>query len=727
MNKTFFLLIAFILFFGCGRNRVLLKVPSFKDNTPEILTGFYSVHQVVNGVPSEKRGSKFLGDFVYLYKDDFYENDIYFSGIKGSFLPDCYIKTQWSDTRPEFYWQEANSKEVKYPIEFINIKEKKLTAVFKRRDNSKETVELIFYKHQLSKGMKTMPIAHRGLCYQPPFNYDGIFPANTAPAFESALRSGYKGFELDVRITKDNRFVVSHDEDLSVSTTARGLVRNKNLSEVENVLVVKSAAIPENEATAKEAFIAAPLVSLHKVVNHFISDPRLEKIVVDIKPDTDERIYLAAKHDFGNLNKEQQRKVLFLTRNESSAKRLKEVCPYADIAIEGSIGPEPVTELEKYYPEAVGLPRKAHNTISFGANFLLAFKSIETSTEKIKEALNLSEKYDYKIVFWTFSKEWRLNYLRENEFFPDFLLLDVPYYKYALQQLRYMKGKIINQDSLNSSRETVYTNPIYKRMYNQYVKDFWFQSRTLIDVSYGIGMPNHYHSNNDFAKLGNWEIKLGRSELDQYSRTNIELNETYIFASGLNSDYLFGNSSNEYKISGDAFRFGIGFSDGLGYGGASISLIPYVSQLFSWTEVKGCGDSLSNVSATNIQDDCALIERYSGAYRFGERALYGLKIDILSAVQLNVNYETSFVYPRTLFMKWAGSYILMEAGYYGLGMALDKLVDDKPFIGPIVNIIVRGGYLYLFYLLKEKDMYWPFKTEAPLRYELFNFGVSYKF
>jgi len=82
--------------------------------------------------------------------------------------------------------------------------------------------------------MKTIPIAHRGVCYQPPNNYDGIFPANTVPAFEATLRSGYKGFELDVHITKDNYFVVSHDENLSVSTTVIGLVEDKNLDEFEN-------------------------------------------------------------------------------------------------------------------------------------------------------------------------------------------------------------------------------------------------------------------------------------------------------------------------------------------------------------------------------------------------------------------------------------------------------------------------------------------------------------
>jgi len=66
----------------------------------------------------------------------------------------------------------------------------------------------------------------------------------------------------------------------------------------------------------------------------------------------------------------------------------------------------------------------------------------------------------------------------------------------------------------------------------------------------------------------------------------------------------------------------------------------------------------------------------------------------------------------------------MEIGYNLLASVTGNWVDDNPVIGPIVNFVVRAGYLYTYYLLSEKNMNWPFSTEAPLRYEIFNFGVS---
>ena len=720
LRLTIILGLIIIVFSGCSGTGVLLKVPPFKDTIPEITTGFYGVHKIVNGIAQKQEGTDFLGKFVYLYKDDTF-NGNYFSGINGSFLPNRYIKTKWENSHPVYYWIDGNDEDTTGSIEFKTISENKLTAIFTTDKNRNEEVELRFYKHQLwSDQVKTIPIAHRGLCYQPPFNYDGIYPANTVPGFEAALRSGYAGFELDVRITKDNRFVVSHDENLHTATTIRGKVSDKNLSEIENALVIKSAAIPENGSTATEAFIAAPIVSLKKVLDLFINDPRLKTIVVDIKPDTDERISTAAAYDFKDFTESQQKKILFLTREKNSAKLLREICPYSDIALEGSIGPEPVEELEKYYPEAVGLPRGAHNAISFGSNILLAFKSVETSTEMISKAFELSEKYNYKLCMWTFSKEWRLNYLREHEFFSDFILLDVPYYKWALQQMRYIKNKDVKIDSTTYIAEEKYKNPIYKRVFNKYVNNFWFQSKTLVDLTYGFGKPNQYNFNSGFAQVGNLELKLGRSELDVFSKTNVELNENYLFFSMINSDFALSSAA-EDEITTDAYRFGIGKTDGFGYYSSSVSFIPYVSQSFTWTMLNGYSDSLKY---RNNYNDSDILNRYEGSFRFGDRALYGFKFGILSSVQINLNYETAIVFPRHLFLKWAGSFIIMQAGYSALSYGAGKWVDDKPILGPIVNTLARAGYLYVFYLLRKKDMNWPFTTEAPLRYEVFNFGVS---
>lgn len=52
-------------------------------------------------------------------------------------------------------------------------------------------------------------IAHRGL-----FDTNGKAPENTLPAFSLAIENHY-GIELDVQMTKDNKLVVFHDEDLN--------------------------------------------------------------------------------------------------------------------------------------------------------------------------------------------------------------------------------------------------------------------------------------------------------------------------------------------------------------------------------------------------------------------------------------------------------------------------------------------------------------------------------
>jgi hypothetical protein len=61
-------------------------------------------------------------------------------------------------------------------------------------------------------------------------------------------------------------------------------------------------------------------------------------MTVGIKPDTDENIYAAAKHDFEELTEVQQKKILFFARNESITKLLKILWSFSDVALEGSMG-----------------------------------------------------------------------------------------------------------------------------------------------------------------------------------------------------------------------------------------------------------------------------------------------------------------------------------------------------------------------------------------------------
>ena len=91
-------------------------------------------------------GSEFLGALVYLYKDDFFIDKKYFSGIKGSFLPNYYIKTKLVNSKNVYFWQDAENEDLKGDIEFYEITQNKLLASITNDKNEKEEVELRFYQ-----------------------------------------------------------------------------------------------------------------------------------------------------------------------------------------------------------------------------------------------------------------------------------------------------------------------------------------------------------------------------------------------------------------------------------------------------------------------------------------------------------------------------------------------------------------------------------------------------
>jgi hypothetical protein len=367
---------------------------------------------------------------------------------------------------------------------------------------------------------------------------------------------------------------------------------------------------------------------------------------------------------------------------------------------------------------------EAHNTISFGANLIMAFDSEETILEKLDSISELNSTYDYKVCIWTVTKDRRLNFLREHRIFPEYILTDAPYYKIGLQQLRYSEGRAIKFPTTRELlvKEDFYTT--YNELLNDHVLDFWFKSRYMLELSYGIGYPNQIDFKNEFAPIGNWEMKIGRSEIDKYSKKNVELSERYLFFSYLNST-IQSQEITESEIQTRSYRFGIGSTDGLGYyGGSGFSVTPYVGQAFVWTQLDDFSSSLKPEEGDTTSSDFNILNRYWGTYRFGDRVLYGIKTEISSKVQLDLYYETAVVYPRHLFWNWSGSFILAEAGYGLLSHFLDDYTEQQETFGPVINFVVKSLYLYGYYVLRESDMNWPFNTEAPLRYQILNFGVS---
>ena len=70
-------------------------------------------------------------------------------------------------------------------------------------------------------------IAHRG--------YSGRYPENTLPAFSAALESGAQGIELDITLSRDNHYMVIHDDTINRTTNASGYVHQFTKEELQQL------------------------------------------------------------------------------------------------------------------------------------------------------------------------------------------------------------------------------------------------------------------------------------------------------------------------------------------------------------------------------------------------------------------------------------------------------------------------------------------------------------
>ncbi|MCH4164635.1 MAG: glycerophosphodiester phosphodiesterase family protein [Lentilactobacillus diolivorans] len=73
----------------------------------------------------------------------------------------------------------------------------------------------------------TKIIAHRGS--------RGTRPENTLVSFQAAIDDGCEGIETDVHFSKDQQFIIMHDETVDRTTNGTGLVKDKTLAEIKQL------------------------------------------------------------------------------------------------------------------------------------------------------------------------------------------------------------------------------------------------------------------------------------------------------------------------------------------------------------------------------------------------------------------------------------------------------------------------------------------------------------
>ncbi len=65
------------------------------------------------------------------------------------------------------------------------------------------------------------------------------FDENTIPAFEASYKAGYRGFETDIRMTKDGQLVILHDSNLTRTTDTEGVVEQMTADQIRKARTKK--------------------------------------------------------------------------------------------------------------------------------------------------------------------------------------------------------------------------------------------------------------------------------------------------------------------------------------------------------------------------------------------------------------------------------------------------------------------------------------------------------
>lgn len=255
----------------------------------------------------------------------------------------------------------------------------------------------------------------------------------------------------------------------------------------------------------------------------------------------------------------------------------------------------------------------------------------------------------------------------------------------------------------------------------------WEKGKPTIEISYGLSETKHDKFKSSFAKVGFAEIKLGYASMDNDDGIVNEFNEKYGFISRLATS-LHSDKAKGSELSSDLIRFGFGRRSGYCYDFGQFRILPYTENSAVWSKLEmkdyPVGITYNSNDAVN---DTEILQRFDKEFRFGTSAEGGIRFELGHLISFNAGYETAVIFPRHMFWKHLGSFAIEAAGLNVIDNFVDEVFDSSPAATPIVNFLLKNGFSYAFYTLKKENMNWPFKTESPLTYETFKFGVTFTF
>jgi hypothetical protein len=282
---------------------------------------------------------------------------------------------------------------------------------------------------------------------------------------------------------------------------------------------------------------------------------------------------------------------------------------------------------------------------------------------------------------------------------------------YLLSFILLVSCNLFAQNEENSSEEK-------DEFFNFHLSEFLKAPTVTLD--YGRAKMNSRNISQSFSDNYFIELKLGFTNETEHFRADdlLKYRYRYFFVGNYSQNYGKSISDNS-RLDFDLWRFGLVTSTGFGYRFGSTSVIPYHSGSFIWSVIE-FDDAI-------YPEEQRTLDRIQGSLRFGTSTESGVRFRLPGNIVLDAGYERSLLFPRHLFFKWA-----MGAAIEGVGQSLvdnfvKEILKNSPYAVPVMSALLKGALSYGIYELREKNMHFPFNTEAPIAYDQFKFGVALVF
>lgn len=270
---------------------------------------------------------------------------------------------------------------------------------------------------------KTTFVSHKGIWK------NHVLPQNTLAALTAAVEQGYTALEFDIQLSKDDNFVLAHDDKLKRVTDCKGKISNSELEKLLTCNVDKNTTLPLTQLIVRKVKRPQSMTSLAQVLEKFLNQKKITTLMLDLKSTKNDRVLDALRNATLNIKDTQLfAKIIVISTSVETIRSIRNVYPEFRFSLEGKWGSEPLADYEKF----IKLAGKTHDLVSLNVGIFLGHEPIWKIFGRKKRFWRMLSNYQYiaelnqvPTIAWTVNRSSKIKKLLKFDF--DYLITDKNY------------------------------------------------------------------------------------------------------------------------------------------------------------------------------------------------------------------------------------------------------------------------------------------------------------